>query len=251
MPSRLLVIPAAGAGSRLGAAGPKALAPVLGRPMLDWIADLYDPYVDRMAVVAHPSFAPEIERWGRGRGRLDVLCQEQATGMLDAILLARPIVERERPDAIWITWCDQVGVLPATLEAVARLEAGRIPALALPTVRGRDPYTHFERGPDGRITAVLHRREGDAMPPEGESDMGLFALSRDAFVRLLPEYAAAVVPGRATRERNFVPFVAWAAARDEVVTVACTDPMEAVGINTPEDLRRVEAWLRARGGELR
>lgn len=219
--------------------------------MLDWVADRYAPYVDRVAVVAHPSFAADIERWGDARGGIDVLRQDSPTGMLDAILLASPLVERQQPDAIWITWCDQVGVLPATLDALARLETEHIPALAVPTVRGRDPYTHFERDDRGRITAVLHRREGDAMPAEGESDMGVFALSRDAFLRLLPEYALDVVPGRMTRERNFVPFVAWAAARGEVVTFPCTDPMEAVGVNTPEDLARVETWLRARGGEVR
>ena len=251
MAPRLLVIPAAGPGSRLGAAGPKALAAVNGRPMLDWLAGLYAPYVTSTAVVAHPSFAASIEQWAARHQRVSVLRQEQPTGMLDAILLARPVVEEQRPESVWITWCDQVGVLPATLEALEAVSDSRVPAVALPTVRCAAPYTHFDRDASGRIVRVLHRREGDDMPAEGESDMGVFALSRDAFLRRLPEYAADVVLGRATGERNFVPFIAWVSAREEVVTFPCSDPMEAVGINTPEDRRRVEAWLRARGGEVR
>jgi CTP:molybdopterin cytidylyltransferase MocA len=219
--------------------------------MLDWVADRYAPYVDRVAVVAHPSFAADIERWGDARGGIDVLRQDSPTGMLDAILLASPLVERQQPDAIWITWCDQVGVLPATLDALARLETEHIPALAVPTVRGRDPYTHFERDDRGRITAVLHRREGDAMPAEGDCGMGGFVPFRGALLRLLPWYEVDILLVPVSLERNFVPFVAWAAARGEVVTFPCTDPMEAVGVNTPEDLARVETWLRARGGEVR
>ena len=35
---------------------------------------------------------------------------------------------------------------------------------------------------------VLHRREGDEMPAVGESDAGVFDLSRDAYERMLPVY---------------------------------------------------------------
>ena len=31
-----------------------------------------------------------------------------------------------------------------------------------------------------------------------------------------------------------------------IVTVPCTDPREATGINTPDDLREVADWLRTR-----
>ena len=65
---RLLIIPAAGRGSRLGAGRPKPLVHVNGRPMLDHLADLYRPHVDHIVVVAHPSFAAEIEAWGTRAG---------------------------------------------------------------------------------------------------------------------------------------------------------------------------------------
>jgi bifunctional UDP-N-acetylglucosamine pyrophosphorylase/glucosamine-1-phosphate N-acetyltransferase len=246
--SRLLVIPAAGLGTRLQSSRPKALVPVNGRPMLDHLADLYAEYVDYSVVIAHPSFAADIEAWADEEGYSEVVQQPSPTGMLDAILLAASAVARLRPDSIWITWCDQVGVLPATvgrLADVTSLEPA--PALAFPTVRRTDPYIHFVRDADGRITSVLHRREGDRMPDEGESDMGLFALSRDAFDRDLHQYASDVVPGQSTGERNFLPFIPWLASRATVVTFPCTDPMEAIGINTAEELQQVEAWLR-RGG---
>src|SRR5262249_45029160 len=148
---------------------------------------------------------------------------------------------------IWITWCDQIGVLRPTVERLARTDI-RIPppALVLPTVKRRDPYIHFVRDAQGRIVDVLQRREGDAMPPDGESDMGVFSLSRETFERALPAFAETTLPGRGTRERNFLPFIPWVASSGPVVSFPCTDPMEAVGINTPEELQQVEAWLRTR-----
>jgi NDP-sugar pyrophosphorylase family protein len=244
---RLLIIPAAGRGSRLGAAKPKPLVDVNGRPMLDHLVDVYAAFVDHVVVIAHPSFAPDIAAWGLPFGNVSVAVQASPTGMLDAILVAAPIVSERQPDSVWITWSDQIAVLPATVQRLAEVEAGTPqPALALPTVLRPTPYTHFERDTDGRIVGFLQRREGDVMPAEGESDMGLFAMRRETFETDLADYARNVPRGSATGERNFVPFVPWLAQRKRVVTFPCTNPAEAIGINTPEELREVEAWLRTR-----
>ena len=215
--------------------------------MLDRLVDLYTPFADAIAVIAHPSFAGEIRAWAAQRGNISVEEQAQPTGMLDAIQLAGPIVRRDRPQTVWITWADQVGVMPATLARLDRvMTASQAPPLALPTVPTDNPYTHFERDGSGRIVRLLQKREGDRMPARGEADMGLFAMTRETYEIDLPTYAGETLRGDATGERNFVPFVPWLARQKTVATFPCTDPMEAVGINTPEDLATVETWLQAR-----
>lgn len=241
--TRLLVIPAAGRGSRLGGGVPKALVQIAGRPMLDHLADLYRPFVDRVLVVANPSSIEPIGAWARAHGA-DAVVQAEPTGMLDAILLARPSVEALRPDAVWITWADQAGVLPATVSRLAASDSAA--ALTLPTVRRADPYIHFPRSEDGRISGLLQRREGDVMPPYGEGDLGLFAMTRATFEDDLVEYANLGASGAGTGERNFLPFIPWLAQRKPVTTFPCTDAMEAVGVNTPEDRQAVETWIRSR-----
>jgi bifunctional N-acetylglucosamine-1-phosphate-uridyltransferase/glucosamine-1-phosphate-acetyltransferase GlmU-like protein len=253
---RVLLVPAAGLGTRLNAGKPKALVDVNGKPMLDYLRQLYRSYVAAMVVVAHPSAVEDVLRWARATPEnpadlagppIEVIQQPAPTGMLDAILLAAPAVLRHDPDWIWITWSDQVGVLPETASRLEEATAvGTSPALVLPTVRRPHPYTHFERSAGGAIVRLLQRREGDRMPDEGESDMGVFALTRRTFERELPNYARTVVPAGGTGERNFLPFVPWLAARAPIVTIPATDAREAIGINTPEDLRMMEQWLRSR-----
>ena len=246
--SRVLVVPAAGIGSRLGAAVPKLLVPVAGVPMIDRILALYGGWIDRAVVVVNPASASEAARhltaWDDSLN-IDLVEQPAPTGMLDAILLAAP--RAAGGVGVWVTWCDQVAVHPRTIARLAHVIGGdRSVALAMPTVRRPDPYIHFARDENGRITRVLHRREGDAMPPEGESDIGLFAMSGAVFEEDLPRFAREVEIGHSTGERNFLPFIPWLARAQPVVTFPCEDPIEAVGVNTPEELMLVEEYLRRR-----
>jgi bifunctional UDP-N-acetylglucosamine pyrophosphorylase / glucosamine-1-phosphate N-acetyltransferase len=245
---RVLVIPAAGAGSRLAASLPKLLVPVNGRPMIEHVLRLYDRVAQRAVIVVSPG-AREQARDALGDPVIPVafVVQPEPTGMLDAILLARVDVAAASPRRVLITWCDQVAISPQTVaDVVVNAAADPAPSLVLPTCRSAEPYVHLARDSSGRITRVLHRREGDEMPSSGESDSGVFDLSAEAYLEWLTEYATAPEIGARTGERNFVPFVAWVAARGTVVSVPCHQPEEAIGINTPGELAIVEAHLRAR-----
>jgi len=245
--SRLLVIPAAGLGSRLGGYVPKVLVRVAGATMLDRLLDLYNEVVERVVIVVNPAFAADVRRHAAARrdaARIECVEQPAATGMLDAILLGLPAAGRYQPSSVWVTWCDQVAVHPKTIERLAmRKGPDAHDALVMPTVVRQHSYITLERDASGRITRVLHRREGDAMPESGESDMGLFAMSQRAFREELPKYAREVEVGAGTGERNFLPFIPWLARTETIATFPCEDPMEAIGINTPEELGTVERYL--------
>ncbi|HXE81405.1 MAG TPA: glycosyltransferase, partial [Vicinamibacterales bacterium] len=245
------VVPAAGLGSRLGADRPKLLVPVAGRPMLDHLVELYRPYVSLFVLVIAPAARQLVSRHLAGRSeRFALVEQPSPTGMLDAILLAAPVVQETDAVRVWITWADQIAIHPQTARRLAE-ESDRGAPLVLPTLKRRKPYTRLERDASGRIVAVRQSREGDAMPEEGESEVGLFSLSRGAFLEDLPAYAAAADRGAVTGERNFLPFIPWLAARGEVRTFPCVEDIEAVGINTPGELRAVEAALQRRSKGIR
>ena len=246
---RVLVVPAAGSGSRLGASVPKLLVPVNGRPMIEHLLALYTGAAEHAIVVVAPSALEPVSQQLRNQSPpVTLVTQDEPTGMLDAILLARPAVAAARPRRVLITWCDQLAILPATVQQIAAATRQvPEPDLVMPTCHGEDPYVHLTRDERGNITGVLHRREGDAMPKVGESDAGVFDLSQRCYMDWLPEYARNPAIGARTGERNFVPFVAGVARQGRVVTIPCTEREEAIGINTPEELALLEDHLRARG----
>lgn len=212
--------------------------------MIDHLVALYRDVVDRWIVVVSPADRRDIAAHLAGTGvEVELYEQAEPTGMLDAILIPKEAGAR-LSDRVWITWCDQIGVDPRTVARMVEAEADE-PDLLLPTVPGADPYIHFVRH-DGRITDVLHRREGDEMPPTGESDMGLFSLSRRAYGTDLIEYAAEASLGNHTGEKNFLPFIPWLAERGTVRTIRNHEAIEALGVNTPEDLVRMEQHFEAR-----
>lgn len=245
MTDRVLIIPAAGSGTRLRSNKPKFLTPVLGRPMISYLIDLYSDSVDLFAVVVNPSARSEGEKeLALIEQRVRFFEQRDPTGMLDAILIPQAELRTLRPVEVWVTWCDQIAILKNTVDRLSKGDGTEEPAesidLLFPTMRQRNPYIHFVRDPGGRIMEVLHARESDEMPAVGESDMGLFRLSDRAYFELLPEYSREAALGVGTGERNLLPFIPWLAQRGRVETFPGHDQIEALGINTPEDLERIE-----------
>ena len=241
---RIMIVPAAGAGTRLGSNLPKLLVRVAGKLMIDHLIERYTPFVEQFVLVVSPAAEPAVRAHFSLDPRVVLDCQESPTGMLDAILLPTERIRKQGADEIWITWCDQVAIRPETADRLARVMADApAPDLALPTAIQPDPYIHFDRDERGRIHSVRQSREGDEMPLHGEGDSGLFALSRRACLEWLPEFAQSASIGAMTGERNFLPFIPWVADRAEVSTFAVAHIMEATGINTPAELKRIEAFL--------
>jgi bifunctional N-acetylglucosamine-1-phosphate-uridyltransferase/glucosamine-1-phosphate-acetyltransferase GlmU-like protein len=218
--------------------------------MVDWLLDLYDAVVSRIVLVLHPSFETAVRTHCRHRARLSYARQDSPTGMLDAILAPLADIRPDNPGRVWITWCDQVAIHPATVEQLRQLSrVHQDSPLIFPTMVRKAPYIHLERDGGGRIQGIRHEREGDRMPAVGESDMGLFSLSGDAYVDRLVEFAGRVEPATKTRERNFLPFITWLSQQGaDIRTFAGRDEEEAIGINTPDDLRLIERYLSQRGG---
>ena len=245
--NRLMIIPAAGLGSRLNSVTPKVLYPVNGKPMVDYLFDLYASVVDRFVVVLHPSFAEEVQRHCAGRSlSIEYAIQPSPTGMLDAVLLPRPRIESFSPESIWVTWCDQIAVHPHTIKALVDSSTQNPEtALIFPTINRRDPYIHLVRNEKHEIVDILHRREGDNLPEVGESDLGIFCISRKAYFDFLPQFSREAGTGMGTNERNFLPFILWLHGRAEVRTFSGRDEAESIGINTKAELLLVEHYLRS------
>src|ERR1039458_7470624 len=98
------IIPAAGHGARLGAQVPKIIFPIVGRPILMWLLDVVEGVCSRVVLVVSPAGLPEIEPIARKRlgDRLEIVVQQQATGMADAVSLASASVPTAFSLGFWV-----------------------------------------------------------------------------------------------------------------------------------------------------
>ena len=89
-------------------------------------------------------------------------------------------------------------------------------------------------------------REGDSMPPEGESDTGFFCFRANVLNELLSRTRAdEAAHGRGTGEFNLLPVIPAAAQLGHLVlTPHLVSLEETVGVNSKDDAARVEEFIR-------
>jgi len=247
-PSRwTAIVPAAGRGSRLGSSRPKVLYPVGGRLLIEWLLDFLEPNCSRIVFVLSPEGAPEVrpELERLIPGRYEIAIQEEPRGMGDAVELALSAVATPH---LVIVWGDQVALRRASVDACLRLHEGPLhPAITCPTVVRPNPYIHFDRDADGRISGLRQAREGDTMPEEGESDTGFFCFETQTLRGLLADLRRAPgQEGRSTGEFNFLPIIPLASCRGlEIISPELMTLGETVGINSVADAAAAEAFLQS------
>jgi bifunctional UDP-N-acetylglucosamine pyrophosphorylase / glucosamine-1-phosphate N-acetyltransferase len=243
-----VIIPAAGHGRRLGAAVPKILYPVLGKPILDWLVGLLEPLCARFVFVLSPEGAPQVTPHVQRLlpERSAVVIQDLPTGMADAIDRCDAAVTT--PYAL-VIWGDQITPRRRTLAACMNVQESAAAVHAtIPTIMRENPYIHFERDGAGRVIHVYMARESDHSLALGESDCGVFLFKRDAlFEHLRATRHDPIHRGAKTKERNFLSLLpAFDQGLGGLATVRIEDAEETFGINTPEDAQRVEEVLRKR-----
>ena len=226
------VIPAAGRGTRLGAAGPKILTQLTDTDTIWSILHArLAPLVDHLHLVLSPEGASAFPPLP---ANVSTSIQPAPTGMGDAIFRGYDVWSNY--DAVLIVWGDQVFVSTDTLTgALAALVTPERHAV-LPVTRMASPYVEYVfDGP--RLTKVLQTREGDATSPNGYSDVGTFLLGTAGLKAAWDAYRTQAPRGAGTGEINFLPFLPFLSAQGWRITpVEVADATEARGINTKDDL---------------
>jgi bifunctional UDP-N-acetylglucosamine pyrophosphorylase/glucosamine-1-phosphate N-acetyltransferase len=111
------------------------------------------------------------------------------------------------------------------------------------------PYVEYVFDSAERLMEVRQSREGDMCAANGFADLGTFLLSGgEPLLAEWRRYRKSGAGGARTGEINFLPFLVhlstvagWAVNRYEA-----SDPAEAIGINTPEELAFARRLLEKR-----
>lgn len=254
------IVLAAGKGTRMKSDLPKVLVPIAGRPMIDFVLDMLDACGVRrqLIVVGYRSdlvrehlasrrtacstpaasaselvFVEQTEQLGTGHAVM--VCREQLAGVGGGAGVNGPVL---------IVTGDSPLVRPETIRVLLGEFAKTAPACLMGTARKENPQGlgRIVRDGAGRFEAIVEER--DATPEQRkitEVNMScyvfdaadlLWSLDRLKADNAQREYYLTDCPGLLRREGRAVE------------AAPLLSPIETLSINTPDELREVEAaWL--------
>jgi bifunctional UDP-N-acetylglucosamine pyrophosphorylase/glucosamine-1-phosphate N-acetyltransferase len=243
----VVVILAAGQGTRMRSATPKLLHPLCGRPLIAWpIAAARAAAASRIVVVGGPDRALELAIPQDDPGVV-LAVQHEPRGTADAVRSAAEHIDRDAPVLVI---CGDVPLMTGeALRALAATHAEQRAAATMLTMVLDDPsgYGRVVRGLDGAVERVVETKNpGDATPGEleiREVNSGVYAFAGGDLLDALAE----VTSDNAQGELYLPDVLPILRARDEVVAAhTVDDPALALGVNDREDLAQVRAIAQQR-----
>ena len=258
MTAPVVVILAAGQGTRMRSATPKLLHPLCGRPVIAWpIAAARAAGAQKVVVVGGPDRALEPALTG-GEGAqggegghthddLVLAVQQEPRGTADAVASAQDHIDRNAPV---IVICGDVPLMTGeALRALAETHAHHRASATMLTMLLDDPtgYGRVVRGPDGAVERVVEtKKPGDATPGEleiREVNGGVYAFDGGDLLDALQQVRADNAQG----ELYLPDVLPILRAQDKVVAAhTVDDPALALGINDRGDLAQVRAIAQQR-----
>ena len=236
------IILAAGVGSRMGAAEPKVLHPLLGRPMALWVLESIRAVVsDPVILLLSPGTAALHALAPKGTARAE---QPVPLGTGDAVRCAVPAIPAAATELL-IACGDTPLLEPSTVSAlIAARRAAKAP-LALAAFHAEDPtgYGRVELNEAGRATRIVEERDAsDEIRGSDLVNAGLYAVDR----AWLETALKGLVASAATGEIYLTDLVATAAAAGSPAPVLLGSGVDLEGVNDRRQFADAAATLRER-----
>jgi bifunctional UDP-N-acetylglucosamine pyrophosphorylase / glucosamine-1-phosphate N-acetyltransferase len=235
----VVVILAAGQGTRMRSDLQKLLHPLCGRPIIEWpIAAALEAGARKVVVVD----SPERRLEGALPDGVVLAVQEQPLGTADAVRAAVPEIGGE--DTVVVVAGDAPLIRPDSLRALVESHERSGAAATIATMVLEDPrgYGRVVRAPDGTVERVVETKApGDATERElhiREVSTGMFAFEGAALMTALQEVRADNAQGE-----YYLPDVLPVLRRHErtVGALELEDADELLGINDRRQLADVTA----------
>ena len=235
----LVVILAAGQGTRMRSAVPKVLHPLGGRPLLLHTLDAASAVAGGKPVVVVNPAQPEVP--AALNGQADFVVQPEPRGTGDALRSVPPALRR--PGQVLVLSADVPLVRRETLQRLLVAQAAAASTCALLTAVPEDPtgMGRVERGADGSVVRIVEAADipPGTVPPL-ECNAGVYVFNGDTLWPALE----ALSTENAQSEYYLTDVVELLGS--PVVAVVAPDPAEAIGVNDRRQLAAAEAALRRR-----
>jgi len=240
----VVVILAAGQGTRMRSALPKLLHPLCGRPMIAWPVAAAREAGARVVVVVD---GPERALESTLDGQVLLAIQEQPRGTADAVKAAAPHID---PGATVVVLYGDVPLISAqTIKTLAEVREREGAAATIATAVLDDPsgYGRVVRAPDGTVERVVETKTpGDASELElhiREVNTGIYVFEGAPLLQALEEVRSDNAQGEL-----YLPDVLPVLRSHERTVVAheLEDLSETFGVNDRRALAEVRALAQRR-----
>jgi bifunctional UDP-N-acetylglucosamine pyrophosphorylase/glucosamine-1-phosphate N-acetyltransferase len=248
----VVVILAAGQGTRMRSRIPKLLHPLCGRPMIDWsVAAARAAGAAKVVVVDAPG-EPLREHLGPD---VEIVVQAQPRGTADAVNAAAAQIDGA--EAVIVLNGDLPLVSAVTITGLAEAHARQGAAATMLTAVLDDPsgYGRVVRAPDGTVERVVESKDGgDATALEREItevNTGIFAFEGGALLTALGQvradnaqgelYLPDVLPILRGQERSVLAYE----LKDPIETMQINDRRQLAGVRAAAQRRIIERHMLA------
>ncbi len=239
----LIVVLAAGEGTRMGSSRPKVLHAIGGRSLIGHVLSAVGAIDGRTAVVVGPGQDAIAEAVKALMPGAECYIQRERRGTAHAVLAAKSALARGADDVV-VAFADTPLITPQTISRLrGALAAGA--GVAVLGFRPADPTGYGRLVVDAAGQLVAIREEKDASPAERAVTLcnsGLMALAGNAALAILEQ----IRDDNAKREFYLTDAVAAARALGLAATALEADADEVLGVNTQAQLAAAEAVLQRR-----
>ncbi len=246
MADRLAIVLAAGKGTRMKSDLPKVLFPVCGRPMIEYVLDaLRAAGVERILVVV--GYRAELVREKlAGATDLEFVLQAEQLGTGHAVKMCQSALATHDGPVLIVTGDSPLTQTDSVLALLEDFERDQ-PACVLGTLHKPDPtgLGRILRDAQGQFIGIVEEKDAtDEQKKITEVNMSTYVFDPKALLDSLGK-----VQNNNRQGEYYVtdcPGILIAEGRP-VRALPVLKPIEALSVNTIEDLARVEAELKKQG----
>jgi bifunctional UDP-N-acetylglucosamine pyrophosphorylase/glucosamine-1-phosphate N-acetyltransferase len=243
MAEPLAIILAAGKGKRMASELPKVLVPVCGRPMIHYVVDAVRAAgVNRMVIVVGYR-ADLVKRELAGEQGIEFAVQAEQLGTGHAVMMCRERLELQQGPVLILAGDSPMTQSSSLKSLLAEYNAQHLACL-LGTAKKPNPYGlgRIVRNEKGEFAGIVEER--DATPEQQaitEVNLSTYVFRPDELVSALQKLTA----NNAQREYYLTDCPSVLKTAGERVEALCVlKPIEALSINTPEELAAVETEMK-------
>jgi bifunctional UDP-N-acetylglucosamine pyrophosphorylase / glucosamine-1-phosphate N-acetyltransferase len=244
MKELLLLILAAGKGTRLKSSLPKVLHLLAGKPLIDYVLEASIPLhpTQTLIVIGHESETIKSQLADRSFSFIEQVPQ-QGTGQ--AVQLAVPQL-RKHHGSVLILSGDVPLISASTLKRLIAVHQDNRDSLTLLSTLPEDPtgYGRVIRNSQGNVEKIIE--EKDASPEERqvrEINTGIYCFETVDLCDVISQLSS----NNSQKEYYLTDCVGLLKEKNKTVgAVVCEDSTEVLGVNTRIDLARLERIVRER-----